>query len=342
MDCTILDERIRILENYLNVVFIIPTGVGCKIGGHAGDATPAAKLIAQTCNKIILHPNVVNASDINEMPFNSLYVEGSILDRFLLGEIELQEVVNNKVLVAISPPIKPETINAINAARVTLGMSIEIVELDTPLEMDAWVSNGVAGGKARGVFALIDQVQNLTFDALAIASHIHTDDGVALDYFINGGGVNPWGWIEARVSRQIASSLNKPVAHAPIESGATRKDIQLFHLLYEKVVDKRKAAEVCSNCYIHCILKGLHKAPRIGTGINRSSIACLVSPAGVVGTPHKACFDAGIPVIAIEENTTAFNHRDDRIIYTINYLEASGIVNCIMSGIQIDSVLADG
>ncbi|MEK0326305.1 MAG: DUF3326 domain-containing protein, partial [Nitrosopumilus sp.] len=76
----------------MNVVMIIPTGIGCAIGGHAGDATPAAKLLAQTCEKLFLHPNVVNASDINEMPLNSLYVEGSILDRFLEGMIELQEV----------------------------------------------------------------------------------------------------------------------------------------------------------------------------------------------------------------------------------------------------------
>lgn len=27
----------------MNTVFIIPTGIGCKIGGHAGDATPAFK-----------------------------------------------------------------------------------------------------------------------------------------------------------------------------------------------------------------------------------------------------------------------------------------------------------
>jgi hypothetical protein len=30
----------------MNTVFIVPTGIGCSIGGHAGDATPAFKLIA--------------------------------------------------------------------------------------------------------------------------------------------------------------------------------------------------------------------------------------------------------------------------------------------------------
>ena len=61
--------------------------------------TPAAKLIASLCNKLFVHPNVVNASDINEMTENMLYVEGSILDRFLEGQIGLEEVYTNKILL---------------------------------------------------------------------------------------------------------------------------------------------------------------------------------------------------------------------------------------------------
>ena len=60
-----------------NTVFIVPTGIGAEVGGHAGDATPAAQLLASCCDQLITHPNVVNASDINELPANALYVEGS-------------------------------------------------------------------------------------------------------------------------------------------------------------------------------------------------------------------------------------------------------------------------
>ena len=74
-----------------NAVFIIPTGIGCTIGGHAGDATPAARLIASICDILIIHPNVVNASDINEMTENMWYVEGSILDRFLNNLVFLKK-----------------------------------------------------------------------------------------------------------------------------------------------------------------------------------------------------------------------------------------------------------
>ena len=97
-------------------VMIIPTGIGAVIGGHAGDATPAAKLIAGCCDKLIIHPNVVNASDINEMTSNMLYVEGSILDRFLEDRLNLKEVKQNKILVATNKPIKNETINAVAAS----------------------------------------------------------------------------------------------------------------------------------------------------------------------------------------------------------------------------------
>ena len=56
----------RSIENTgnFNVVLLVPTGVGAEIGGHSGDATPAARLIASVCDKLIVHPNVVNASDI--------------------------------------------------------------------------------------------------------------------------------------------------------------------------------------------------------------------------------------------------------------------------------------
>ncbi len=55
----------------MNVAFIIPTGIGCAIGGHAGDATPAAKMTAVTCARLDLlraitseQMNMMNVTDI--------------------------------------------------------------------------------------------------------------------------------------------------------------------------------------------------------------------------------------------------------------------------------------
>jgi hypothetical protein len=329
-----------------NVAFIIPTGLGCTIGGHAGDATPASKLIASVCDRLILHPNVVNASDINEMSHNSLYVEGSILDRFLENEINLDEVNSNRILVVVNEIGQPITTNAVNASRINLGANIEIEELNTPLIMEAMIENKMATGVSSGVSELIDQLKDRNdFDAVAIATPIDMAEGLALDYFRkwrDDSYANPWGGIESKVSREIATALNKPVAHAPVESLDVRDDDpELFNILYTEVVDPRKSAEVISSCYIHCVLKGLHKAPnitRFDRGINVSSITCLVSPYGCIGRPHEACFKAGIPVIAVRENKTFMNQVDDRIIYVDNYLEATGVVACIHAGITIESV----
>src|SRR5450759_4624096 len=72
---SIFDFEKRKIENTdkFKALMIVPTGIGAELGGHAGDATPAARLLAGVCDKLITHPNVVNASDINEMPENGLY-----------------------------------------------------------------------------------------------------------------------------------------------------------------------------------------------------------------------------------------------------------------------------
>ena len=210
--------------------------------------------------------------------------------------------------------------------------------------MHGYIEDGVAVGNYSGVHALIDQVSRHDFDALAVASPIDVDPGIALDYFLKDeSGVNPWGGVEAKVSRVIAAAINKPVAHAPVECDATKDDEELFNVLYSMVVDPRKAAEVCSNCYIHCVLKGLHKAPRIysrGRGIGWESVGAMVSPFGCVGLPHELCFSRGIPVIAVKENTTGLHVRDSRIIYVENYLEAAGVIECMNAGIMPESVRA--
>lgn len=70
-------KRERARNDDFNAVFIVPTGIGAEIGGHAGDATPAVRMLAGICDYLITHPNAVNASDVNEMTENTVYVEGS-------------------------------------------------------------------------------------------------------------------------------------------------------------------------------------------------------------------------------------------------------------------------
>ena len=44
----------------LPTLLIIPTGIGCSVGGYAGDAIPAARLLASASDCLISHPNVIN------------------------------------------------------------------------------------------------------------------------------------------------------------------------------------------------------------------------------------------------------------------------------------------
>ena len=319
----------------MNVVFIVPTGIGAEIGGHSGDATPAAKLIASLCDKLFIHPNVVNASDINEMTENMLYVEGSILDRFLEGQIGLEEVYSNKMLLIVNKPIKPEIINAASAARVTVGASIEIVELETPLKMVASVVNGKASGDIYNLDEVIQQVSRYSFDVLVVNTPIETDDDAVKNYLQTDGGINLWGGVEAKLSKLMSEKLNKPVIHAPVENSEIFKT-------FNEVVDPRKAAELVSVCYLHCCLKGGHIAPKISLKDNaywNTDIDFLVSPINVFGRPHMACIKAEISVIAVEENRTVLKDKmPDNFIIAKNYLEVAGIISAKKAGVTLQSI----
>ena len=324
-------------------VMIVPTGIGCSIGGHAGDANPAAKLLASVCDKLIVHPNVVNASDINEMTENMLYVEGSMLDRFLEGEIALREVRSNKILVAVNSPVRNETINSVSAARATLGADIEMMVLEKGLIMRGGIDgNGNAKGFVGGIDDLVCQIQDYEFDALAITTQIEVLKEVTLGYWAQGG-VNPWGYVEAQLSKQISGRIGKPVAHSPEEC-----DWVVAENYKPKVIDPRMSAEAVSVSYLHCILKGLHKAPRVGIpfadgDLRMQDVDCLVSPYGVIGRPHRACHEAHVPMIVVEENDVvggmayAYEQFGGYVVVE-SYMEAVGYIQAMKIGIMRESV----
>jgi len=324
----------------MNTVLIIPTGLGAKIGGGCGDANPVANLIGSVSDKLITHPNVVNGADINEMPDNTLYIEGSQLNKFLRGERYLKEVKSNKILVAVNSPVRPETVNAISSARVTLGADIKMVVLNTPLKMTAGFDEitGKATGEVTGYKELIAQVLGISdWDALAIASQIIVDKKIVLKY-VSEGGVNPWGGVEAIASKLIAEGIDRPVAHSPLET----EDYEYLWNL-KVIVEPKMAPEMISMCFLHCILKGLHKAPRMDYGVignlSNTNVNVMISPMGCWGEPHKACEENGIPIIVVKENTTVLHERmGDSCIYVNNYLEAVGVIQAMKIGTTIESL----
>lgn len=324
----------------MNTVLIIPTGLGCELGGHAGDANPVANLIGSVSTNLILHPNVVNASSFNEQPKNTLYVEGSILDRFLEGKIGLNKVRKNKILFVANEPLRPETINAVTAGRVTLGADIEILILDTPLKMIASMNpKSGATGTVEGWKELVCQVGDYDFDALAISSPITIDEEVAKRYLRGKGGINPWGGVEALASKLIAGAINKPVAHAPMDTEENE-----YMKYFQEVVDPRMTSEMVSVSFMFCILKGLRTAPRVACRLVEADLTVdqvdvMVSPYGCVGRPHRACLKHNIPVIVVKENTCCLNNPIPKeFIIVENYLEAIGIIKAMSLGISIESL----
>jgi hypothetical protein len=311
-------------------VMIVPTGIGCEIGGHCGDGNAAARLLGACCENLVLHPNVVNASDLNEMPPNALYVEGNHLDRFLQGKLFLQKVRSNRVLVVVNKA-DYQSINAVSAARITLGIDAEILELRVPLHLVARMENGIATGDVIGWEELVEQVRELEFDALGIATPI-TISNEALAAYWRDGGVNPVGGVEALATRLIGEALDKPCAHGPVDYALTG---------FKEVVDPRIAVEIITENFIHCLLKGLHKAPRLSreNGMSYRDIDCMVSPYGCFGAPHQACLNANIPVIVVRENKCCLNLPEHpKFVYVENYIEAAGMIMAMKAGVHPETV----
>lgn len=350
---SIFEFRRREYENngQFNAVMLIPTGIDCQIGGHAGDATPVARLLSSLCNHLIIHPNVVNASDINELTDNCVVVEGSVLSRFLMGTVGLEKVCANRVLVILeevdSPEITQATINSVSAARVTLGLNVsEVICMRRPCPAEIQFS---PSGRASGTIRHLENLVNIlierqdTYDAVALVTVLATQksqDHIMYDYYVQNT-INPWGGIEAMLTHTLSMLINKPTMHAPM--------MESSEPLNFGIVDPRKSAEVVSRTYMHCIMKGLHRSPKIITNptlFGRSGILsvedvhCLVIPEGVLGLPTLAAMQQGIPVIAVRENKNLMQNRledlpfaQGKYFVVDNYLEAAGLMAALKAGV---------
>ena len=343
--------------NQFNVVLLIPTGLGCELGGHSGDGGALARLFASTCDNLITHPNVVNAADINEIPENALYVEGSIISRMLMGTVSLQKVRANRVILIIDEHrdemFTELAINSVSAARVSLGLDCPfVIRLQTPAILRAlFSSSGRAVGRIEHFDNICDVLDQYSeqFDAVALSTLINVPERFHLDYFHKDqhDAVNPWGGVEAMLTHAISSIYNIQSAHSPM---MTSKEIMNLNV---GVVDPRKAAEAVSTTYLHCIMKGLHNAPRVLQGqhpdnpsiLDISDVSCVVIPDGCIGLPTLAALEQGIPVIAVknrhcqmQNSLDSLPFRSNQLFFADNYLEAVGITMSLRSGICLDTV----
>ena len=336
-----------------NSVLLVPTGIGAAIGGHAGDATPVAQLLASVCDRLVTHPNVVNASDINELPANGLYVEGSVISRLLMGTVGLQPVRGNRVLALINS--HPDTlfpamaVNAVNAARASYGlMCPRTIELDPPLIMRShYTGSARAAGEVEdlgGVLDVLDKHRG-EYDAVAISSVINVPFHYHGDYFGSDGSmVNPWGGVESMLTHTISSLYDVPSAHSPMLESQAALEVDTG------IVDPRLAAEAISITFLQSVLKGLQKSPRIVTDetamrdghvLSVEDVSCLVIPDGCLGLPTAAALEQGIPVIAVRENENLMKNdltrlpwREGQFHLVDNYWEAAGVMAALKTGID--------
>jgi len=350
-EINIFDFNKRKSENIdkFTAVLLIPTGIDAEIGGHCGDGNVVARLIASACDTLITHPNVVNASDINEMLDNTLYVEGSIITRLLMGQIGLQKVRSNKILMLMDKHndkyFNNEIINAVSSARVTLGIECDVLEMKDIIESTSLYSGSErATGKVKYLERLFDIIKKYKnkYNAFALSTLIEVDEELQKNYYHNDDIVNPWGGIEAMITHSIAEAFDVPCAHAPMITSKEMMNIDLG------IVNPKKAPETSSVTYSHCLLKGLHRSPRIvsySEGLNAKDISCLIVPEKCIGLPVLAAVEQGIPIIAVEENDNKMNNDltklNANIFYAKTYFEAVGIINSLKIGLNTDSITAN-
>lgn len=349
-------ERPHRDQESFNVVMVVPTGIGAAVGGHAGDATPAATLLASVCDTLITHPNVLNASDIFQLPPNALYVEGSVLTQLMMGTVGLRHVRNNRLLVVVQEHDDAlyvnAAINSVNAARVSYGVNATVATISRDFRMvSEYTASGSATGRVEGIDLLFELLDNqmASFDAVAITSVIELPEDLHKNYYrLAGDVVNPWGGIEALLTHAVSMRYGIPAAHAPMLESKEISEMDFG------VVDPRMAAEVISVAFLQCVLRGLQKSPGItnvtsisqGTEVHAPSVSCLVIPDGCVGLPTLSALLNGIPVIAVKGNTNLMQNDLDALPWTTsqfvrveNYLEAAGVIASLRAGIAPTSIL---
>lgn len=335
-------------------VSIIPTGVGCSIGGYAGDAAPVTRLLSSAVDYLVTNPNAVNASDFAQINDNVLYTEGYCIDLLCRGRIDLHVPYANSIGVIIEKTSDARldiVFNVINAVRAVHGVDIQhCVVTDRPIgsrcdknDSGAFVgtvdhpevlSQACESLLAKGVnaIAVTTNVQDLPFDDYAL--------------HFAGQAPNPVGGVEAIISHFIVNRFRVPAAHAPM--------INLKELALESpVVDARGAGEFSSVSGLACVLMGLTKAPQIaprpGTRVrdivNLNNVVAVIAPASCLGgIPTLFAARYGIPTIAVRGNETILSvTRQDlgleNVIEVGSYAEAAGVLMALEQGIALQTIM---
>jgi hypothetical protein len=333
---------------------IIPTGVRCEFGGFAGDAGPVTNLIASAVDYLVTHPNAINASELNEMAPNVLYVEGKSLDDFLLGRVGLVPTVANKIGTFIDPTgtrYIDDVINALNAARAVKGIDCGLYTVlpRGPGVHIEWSGAGCAVGTILEPGNILNAVGLLVeYGAQAIGGVSVIEDVTSAMFaqHIEGQIPNPSGGVEAIITHLISKVFRLPTAHAPLPYHQDVKE--------KSTHNPRAAAEFISMPHYFSVLKGLAQAPRLieidpadqvpPAAFSVDNVHAIVVPASCLGgIPALAAEFHDIPLIAVRENTTILDVTNAKmgirnVVEVDSYLEATGVLLALRQGISLESV----
>ena len=345
----------------LPTLLVIPTGIGCAVGGYAGDALPAARLLAAASGCLITHPNVMNGAALYWSDPRIHYVEGSSLDRFAAGELLLRPVRQQRVGLLLDAALEPELrqrhLQVADGCRASLGLDIgPVLTTDVPLEVTLSLgASGVSWGQLGQPQALLRagrQLKAAGATAIAVVARFPDDpDSEALTAYRQGSGVDALAGAEAVISHLLSRELGLPCAHAPA----------LSPLPLDPDLDPRAAGEELGFTFLPCVLVGLSRAPDLlpvdafgsvgaaagaGLGSERLStellaiakVGAVIAPAGALGgAAVLACAERGIPVIAVENpcllNVTA-EALGFEVLPAASYSEAAGLVLALREGIS--------
>ena len=355
-------------SNIFPTLFIVPTGIGCPIGGYAGDAIPSARLIAAASDCLITHPNVMNAASLYWNDQRIQYVEGYGLDRFAAGEIKLMPVLKQTIGLLLDKGLNQESrrrhLQVVDACRASLGLDIgSVITTDESLEVSLQRGeSGSSWGTIRNPSSLLragEKLKDLGATAIAIVTKFPDDDSESLNSYRKGIGVDALSGAEAVISHLLVSHLSIPCAHTPAVPILPIND----HL------DPRAAGEELGYTFLPCVLVGLSRAPDMifknqeiknsqinwikgATPIGINDIGAVIVPDGALGGDAiLSCIQKRIPLITvcnqgvlnITANALGLNKPDERkrkqlVFQAKNYLEAAGIVLSLREGINLESL----
>ena len=333
-------------------VMVVPTGIGCEIGGYAGDAIPSARLLASASGCLITHPNVMNGASLYWVDSRIHYVEGFGLDRFVSGDWHLRPVRRQRIGLLLDAGIEAELaqrqIQVLEGCRASLGLDIgPVITSDAPLEVSLEQGeSGASWGCLGGSDALLragECLKQAGATAIAVVARFPDDiDSEQLAAYRQGSGVDALAGAEAVISHLLVRHLKIPCAHAPA----------LAPLPLDPQLDPRAAGEELGHTFLACVLVGLSRAPDLVSGgacrpgdLTADQIGAIVVPQGALGGEAVlACLERQVPLITVE-NRSVLSVTSDALalgpdgLRARSYSEAAGLLLALREGLAPESLV---